>query len=152
MKEKSIFARIFGSGERTPRVNPVSEATRERVIADAEEIMASQRPVDAWADALNKADERRQLESIARLRGSEQLPKQVEKVFKQAVTAGLSSMLDRRGIYFDLIEINKVSDILWHTFKASLLRGKSWLERADARDKSPLTEQEKTFFEKGGAQ
>ena len=149
MKE-NFLTRIFGSGERTPRVNPVSEATREIVIADAEEVMASQRPVDVWADALNSAYKRRKLESIARLRGSVYLPKEVENVFKEGVAVSLAHNLSLYGISI-MLKGREYADLLWPVFKAHLLSGDAWLERADARDKSPLTEQEKTFFEKGGA-
>lgn len=149
MKGKSFFSRLFGGGaeaQESPRLN----AAREQIIKDAEAELAATRPVDALADALNKAEERRMLESIAKLRDNKELPKQVEKVFKQAVTAGLSSMLSRRGISIDIVDEIKISGLLWDMFMDSLLRGNSWLERADARDKSPLTEQEKVFFKKGG--
>ena len=139
MREKSIFARIFGSGERTPRVNPVSE-------------MASQNLADAMCEAYNKAEERRKLETIARLRGSEQLPKQVEEIFRECVSINFAYILIKHGMYIRIVKCNEYADLLWPVFKAHLLSGDGWLERADARDKSPITEREKLFFEKGGAE
>ena len=149
MKE-NFFSRLFGGGAEAQE-NPRLNAVREQIIKDAEAELTATRPIDTWADALNKAEERRMLESIAKLRGNKELPGQVKEVFKQAVTAGLSSMLRRRGISLNIVDWIKISDLLWDTFLDSLLRGNSWLERADARDKSPLTEQERVFFEKGGS-
>lgn len=74
MKEKSFFSRLFGGGAEA-QGNPRINAAREQIIKDAEAELAATRPIDALADALNKAEERRMLESIAKLRGNKELPK-----------------------------------------------------------------------------
>ena len=150
MKE-NLFTRLFGGGAPTPKADTVSATTREQIINEAEEEMRAMRPVDAYADALNKANERKVRLSIAQLRGRQELPKKVEEVFRRCVGVGISSALTAHGLSILIRDSIKWADILWPMFKASLLSGDAWIERADPRDKSPLTAQEKDFFEKGGS-
>lgn len=149
MKE-NLFTRLFGSGAR-PQSSPQHNVTREQVIKDAEAELAAMRPVDTFADALEKSDARRRMGAIANLRGKEELSKQVEKEFRMCVGAGLSSVLLKHGLAPSIKNTKEYANILWPLFKEGLLNGDVWLVRADQKDYSSLTEEERRFFEKGGA-
>ena len=150
MKEKSIFTRLFGGGEK-PQSSPQHSATREQIIKDAEAELAAMRPVDALADALEKSDARKRKGAIANLRGKKELAKQVEKEFRMCVGAGLKSVLLKHGLAPSIKNTMEYANILWPLFKEGLLNGDAWLVRADQKDYSRLTEEERHFFEKGGS-
>lgn len=149
MKGKSFFSRLFGGSaeaQESPRLN----AAREQIIKDAEAELAATRPIDTIADAFARADARRRKSAIANLRGKEELAKQVENTFKMCAGAGLNSVLHEHGLV--IFNMLKYADVLWPLFKEELLKGDAWLIRADQKDSSRLTEEERRFFEKGGAE
>lgn len=149
MKEKSLFSRLFGGGAEAQE-NPRLNAAREQIIKDAEAELTATRPIDTIADAFARADARRRKSIIANLRGKEELAKQVENTFKMCAGAGLSSVLLQHGLSPFIKHTMEYANILWPLFKEELLKGDAWLVRADQKDYSRLTEEERRFFEKGG--